>query len=248
MSLLSALTKKSRLNAAVKTVAEARKSDGGRQDQLYLKAYAEFQDVVSNDLVLAETLYNWGFALLQQARIKQGDAAIKLYQEASDKFKFCLIIDSTYLAAAIDGGVVFMELARIKAVGIHDLLYVQAREYFERAESIHKGNAVYNLACMHALTGDEDACLAALQNSVKYGSLPSEAEVLQDPDLDKVKDKAWFQEFIASLAKKEAVKPVPTPEAVETEVEVTSIAEVVEAAAPVAEIAESAATKAEERY
>ncbi len=246
MSLLNALTKKSRLNTAVKTVVEARKSSGGRQEQLFLKAYAEFQDVISNDLVLAEALYNWGFALLQHARGQEGEVAIKLYEDASDKFKFCLTIDPNYLGAAIDGGVVYMELARKKAVAIDDPLYEQAKTYFERAERIHQGHAVYNLACIFALTGEDEACLAALQDSVKYGSLPAEAEILQDPDLEKVRNKAWFQEFIASLAKKPEVVPeVATPAEPEPEAKVEPTSDAAVASAPEEDSAAEAEAKAE---
>jgi hypothetical protein len=50
------------------------------------------------------------------------------------------------------------------------------------------------------LTGNDDACLQALSDAVKHGCLPSEQDVLNDPDLDKVKAKGWFLDFIASLA------------------------------------------------
>jgi tetratricopeptide (TPR) repeat protein len=199
MSLLSSFTKNSRLQAAIKTVAQARKSEGGKADQLFLKAYAEFAEVIGGDLVLAQSLYNWGFALLQQAKTKSGEAAIKRYEEAVNKFSFCATVDPNFLGAAIDGGVALMELARIKAVAIDDSLYVSAKEHFERAESIHKGTAVYNLACIYALMENDDACQAALLDAVKHGNLPSEQEVLQDPDLDKVKTKSWFLDFIESL-------------------------------------------------
>ncbi len=199
MSLLSSFTKNARLQAAIKTVAQARNSEGGKADQLFLKAYAEFAEVIGGDLVLAQSLYNWGFALLQQAKTKSGEAAIKLYEEAVNKFSFCATVDPNFLGAAIDGGVALMELARIKAVAMDDLLYVSAKEHFERAERIHKGTAVYNLACIYALMENDDACLAALLDAVKHGNLPSEQEVLHDPDLDKVKTKGWFLDFIESL-------------------------------------------------
>ncbi|MEQ1637938.1 MAG: hypothetical protein ABL903_14735 [Methylococcales bacterium] len=208
MSLLSSLTKNSRLQAAIKTVAEARKSEGGKADQLFIKAYNAFAEVISGDLVLAQSLYNWGFGLLQQARTKSDEAAIKLYEEAIVKFAFCSTVDPNFLGAAIDGGVALMELARLKAVAIDDALYVSAKEHFERAEKIHKGSAVYNLACIHALMGNDEACLAALSSAVKHGSLPSEQEITNDPDLEKIKAKGWFLDFIASL---HAVLEKPEP-------------------------------------
>lgn len=209
MSLLSSFTKNSRLQAAIKTVKEARQTEGGRADQLFLKAYREFADVVAGDLVLAQSLYNWGFALLQQARTKADAVAIQLYEEAIAKFTFCATVDPNFLGAAIDGGVALMEFARMKQVQLDDPLYGAAKAHFERAEQIHKGSAVYNLACIYALMGQDDLCLVALSDAVKYGSLPSEQEVMHDPDLEKVKTKGWFLDFMASLqTAKVKVQPV----------------------------------------
>lgn len=208
MSLLSAFTKNSRLQSAIKTVKEARSSEGGKADQLFLKAYREFADVIAGDLVLAQSLYNWGFALLQQARTKPEAVAIKLYEDSISKFTFCATVDPNFLGAAIDGGVALMELARLKKVPINDTLYSAAKTHFEQAEKIHKGTAIYNLACIYALLGQDDQCLVALSDAVKYGSLPIEQEVLNDPDLESVKTKGWFLDFIASLP---VVKPKPKP-------------------------------------
>lgn len=240
MSLLSSFTKNSRLQTAINTVKEARKSEGGKADQLFLKAYREFADVVSGDSFLAQSLYNWGFALLQQARTQADLAAIKLYEEAIDKFTFCSIIEANFLGAAIDGGVALMELARIKKVPVDHALYRAAKEHFERAEKIHKGTAVYNLACIYALLGQDDQCLLALSEAVNNGSLPSEQEVLNDPDLDGVKAKGWFLDFIASLQTAKADKVELTPDAITD----APVAEKVVAMEPEAHQADNAAEEA----
>lgn len=221
MSLLSSFTKNSRLQTAINTVKEARKNEGSRADQLFLKAYREFADVVSGDSFLAQSLYNWGFALLQHARTQSDLAAIKLYEEAINKFTFCSIIEANFLGAAIDGGVALMELARLKKVTADHALYLAAKEHFERAEKIHKGHAVYNLACIYAILGQDDQCLQALLDAVNYGSLPSEQEILTDPDLDTVKEKGWFLDFIASLqtAKVDNAELTPTDATADTPVE-----------------------------
>jgi len=215
MSLLASFTKKSRLSAAVKQTAEARKSEGAKADQLFHKAYQDYAAVLSDNPVLAEALYNWGFALLHQAKTKSETEAMSLYQDAIVKFSFCLTIDPNYLGAAIDGGVACMDLARVGAVGPEDDLYVMAASYFEKANAIQAGSASYNLACVYAMQGDDEACLAALETSRAKGSLPNINDILNDPDLDNIKNQDWFTGFVDSLSKKpEAEAAVVEAEAV----------------------------------
>ncbi|MDO9046612.1 MAG: hypothetical protein Q7U66_02615 [Methylobacter sp.] len=202
MSFFESITKKSKLKAAIKQTAEARSSEGHTADQLFKKVYQDYAEVVANEPLVAEALYNWGFALLHQARTKSGEAAANLYQDAIAKFSFCLTVEPAYLGAAIDGGVAYMELARVKAVEPNDSLYGRAKSYFEKANAIQAGSASYNLACIYGLRDDKEACLTALEISKGKGSLPIAADILADPDLDGVKYQDWFVDFMESLNKK----------------------------------------------
>lgn len=208
MSFFESITKKSRLKTAIKQTTVARNSEGSMADQLFKKVYQDYAEVVSNEPVIAEALYNWGFALLHQARTKRGDEAARLYQDAIAKFSFCLTIEPAYLGAAIDGGVAYMELARVKAVGPSDGLYARAQNYFEKANAIQAGSASYNLACIYGLRGDKEACLNALEISKGKGSLPIAADILADPDMSGVIYQDWFVEFMDSLNK----QPEPVAE------------------------------------
>jgi hypothetical protein len=199
MSFFESITKKSRLKAAIKQTMEARSSDGNKADQLFKKVYQDYAEVVSNEPVIAEALYSWGFALLHQARTKSGDEAARLYQDAIAKFSFCLTIEPAYLGAAIDGGVAYMELARVNAVGPNDSLYGRAQNYFEKANAIQAGSASYNLACIYGLRSDKEACLTALEISKGKGSLPASADILADPDMVGVIYQDWFVAFMESL-------------------------------------------------
>lgn len=208
MSLLSSLKKRSLLDAAIKQVGQARKSDdAGKAEQLYKSAYQGFAHVIADNLMFSEALYHWGFALLHEARAQAQNpqAAIEIYEDAISKFSFCLLTAPSYLGAAIDGGVAFMELARISPDDSKPSLYGLAEDFFEKACRIQKGSAAYNLACICALRGDETACESFLQQAKEYGSLPDEANILQDADMDNVKQSAWFLTFI------EALKAEPEP-------------------------------------
>lgn len=205
MSILGSIKKRSTLDAAIKHVAQARKSDAGKAEQLYKSAYQGFASVIADNLMFSEALYNWGFALLHEARSKPKDEAIEIYEDAISKFSFCLLTSSNYLGAAIDGGVAFMELARISPDDGKSSLYGLAEDFFEKACRIQKGSAAYNLACINALRGDEEACQQYLQQAKEFGSLPDEANIMNDEDMDNVKQSAWFKEFI------EALKAQPEP-------------------------------------
>ena len=113
MSLFDSFKKRSTLDAAIKQVSLARKSEGGKAEQLYKGAYHGFAKVVVDNPVISEALYHWGFALLHEAATQPTDQAIETLEDAISKFSFCLLTSPNYLGAAVDGGVTFMELARI---------------------------------------------------------------------------------------------------------------------------------------
>lgn len=199
MSFLDSLTKKSRLDSYIKQTAKARKSEGVQADQMFKTVYQGYAEVVSGDPIRAEALYYWGHALLHQAKTKSGEEAVNLYQDARTKFAFCMTIDPNYLAAAIDGGVACMDLARLNDAKSDDPLYDMARREFEKANAIQAGAASYNLACIYALRGETDPCLEALETAKSKGSLPDADDIVNDPDMSGVKNKKWFQQFLQVL-------------------------------------------------
>lgn len=219
MSILESFTKKKKLTAAASQIAKARISEGKIADSLYKGAYQDYAEVLAGDALRSDALYHWGFALLHQAKTKTGDEAVKLYQNAIDKFSFCLLLNRDYLGAAINGGVAYMDLARLKAVDAQDELYELAKTHFEQANAIHAGSASYNLACIYGLRNESDACLHALENSKNRGSLPDAEDIINDPDMDIVKNQPWFIEFMATLSKKSEAVVV---EAAETVTETTA--------------------------
>jgi tetratricopeptide (TPR) repeat protein len=202
MSLIASFTKKSKLNATIKQTSQARKSEGSTADGLFKAAYQGYSEVLQDDPLRAEALYNWGFALLHQAKTKTDDEAVRLYQDAITKFSFCMLINPNYLGAAINGGVAYMDLARLKGVKSDDVLYELAKKQFEKANTIQSGTASYNLACIYGLRGEKDACIKALENARDKVTLPEANEILNDPDLFTVQGQKWFEEFMVSLDKK----------------------------------------------
>jgi hypothetical protein len=202
MSFLTSFTKRSKLNSTIAQTVQARKCSGSVADQLFNRSYQGYADVLLDDSLRADALYNWGFALLHQAKTKTGNEAAQLYSDAIAKFSFCMLINPHYLGAAINGGVAYMDLARLNGVNPDDELYDMAKKQFETANVIQAGTASYNLACIYSLRSDYYACLKALENSRDRGSLPETGEILNDPDLSNAKEQEWFVAFIASLEDK----------------------------------------------
>lgn len=217
MSLLASMQKKSKLETAIKQINQAIKEPNVNDVQLK-QIYQTFAEVVADDLMRAQALYNWGAALLYQGKTKTNQEAITLYKDAVTKFEFCLLMKPDYLAAANDSGVALMDLARLQNAVPDDVIYNQAKNQFELANSIQAGSGSYNLACIYSLQGNEEACLQALQEAKSKGSLPDEADILNDPDMAAVKELPWFAELITSLSQPPEA-PEETPEQMKARLE-----------------------------
>ena len=199
MSLFASFGKKSKLDAAVKKAAKARGTDSSTADQLYREIYQDYADVMTGDSLRAAALYHWGVALLHQAKGKTPPESINIFRNAIAKFSFCMTIDPSYLAAAIDAGVACMDLARARGVTITDELYEMAKRQFEKANSIQAGVAAYNLACIYGLRNENESCLEALKTAKEHGSLPDKEDIMNDPDMAQVVKQKWFKDFMEAI-------------------------------------------------
>ncbi len=188
------------LKKARKLSAAARLEDGEKADLLFQEAYKSFEAYSPSRAWYPDALHSWGLALLNQSSKKSGDSAIKILDEAIIKFNLCNAVKPNHLGASLDGGVALMAVAKIKCLDVDDALYVKAQESFLSAEEIQQGVASYNLACLYALQGNADACLASLKKAQDCALLPEEQDILNDSDLNNIKELSWFTNFIASLA------------------------------------------------
>src|SRR5262249_15345054 len=60
-------------------------------------------------------------------------------------------------------------------------------------------SVAYNLACLSALSGKEEESRKWLEFSRKHGVLPGLAELNADEDLNSLRNKPWFIEFLKGL-------------------------------------------------
>jgi len=199
MSIHSYLLSGSNFKKAQQLTLDARQEKGEKAEQLFHQALTRFAAVSESYSQYADALYYWGFALFHQAQTKSPNEKIKIFEAAISKFSSCQSISPNHLGAAVDGGVALLGLAKSKKVNLEDELYLKAKDSFELAETIQSGSASYNLACMYAIQNKGDACLKALNNAREYGLVPSEENIINDDDLQNIKNLPWFAEYIKSL-------------------------------------------------
>ena len=200
MGLFDLIGSKAKVKTANKKVLTARgKEDTTEAVKLFSEAIDIYSLIPSDSSAFKDALYNWGMALLYTARLKQGDEAKELYAEAGKKFSYCLVAKEDYLAAALDWGVALIELAALQDEMEKEASYALAKEKLTLADSIQKGVASYNFACLHAISGDFDACKEALELARDYKNLPDEEDIINDADMQVAKTQTWFNDFIASI-------------------------------------------------
>ncbi len=90
-------------------------------------------------------------------------------------------------------GSALLEQAKRKAGPEAERLFAECSEKLTKAESLASGSAAYNLACLTALQGSEQECREWLEKARRLGTLPSPEHLVNDTDLDSVRDREWFQ-------------------------------------------------------
>ncbi len=191
------------LKKARQLTDDARLENGEKADQLFQQAYSRFAAISPSYSNYADSLYYWGFSLLNQAQSQSSTAAINTFEQAIEKFSLCKAVAPDHLGAANDGGVALLALAKAKQVNLDDELYQKAEASFQSAENIQSGSASYNLACLYALHKDNDGCLKALNKAKDHGLIPDQQAMLDDEDLLNIKNQAWFTDYIHSLTEVE---------------------------------------------
>ena len=128
----------------------------------------ELNDTGANTL-LAGLYSDWGVALGNLAKTKEGKEAEDLYKEAFDKYKQAIKIKPDNHEALYNWGTALGNLAKTKEGKEAEDLYKKAFDKFQQA--IEYGASSYNLSCILALQGD-------LENALKYLELSlSKSEV-----------------------------------------------------------------------
>jgi hypothetical protein len=78
--------------------------------------------------------------------------------------------------------------------------YNEAKEVLDRVNRLDNGAGNYYLACIHALSNDEQACRQILE-STPLAKMPPRAMLANEPDLEHYADRQWFKLVVSKLTK-----------------------------------------------
>ncbi len=180
--------------------AHAKQKTGAEADHLFEQAYEKYQAALDTKPDKHEALNNWGAALSAHAKQKTGAEADHLFEQAYEKYQAALDIKPDYYEAINNWGTALIDQAKLKEEekAVKELLGL-AKEKSLQAEDIVPGVAAYNLACISALLGNESECRSWLVKSREQGKLPNIDHLNSDEDLDSVRGKKWFKDFLAGF-------------------------------------------------
>jgi len=178
---------------------QAKMKSGSERGQLLAEAVDKFEaalDIKPDDFA---TLSNCAAALVERARGKSGAEEDTLLDQAVEKCKAALDVKPNDSDCVNALAATLFAQARKKSGEQRQRLLAEAKEKLYVVESASPGSSAYNLACLGALAGEEAECREWLEKSQKAGALPSREHLANDPDLENVREKAWFGDFLEGI-------------------------------------------------
>ena len=140
-----------------------------------------------------EALRFRAFALWDRARRSPGPETSRLLSEAVLQVDEAERAGADSCTMAETRGVLLWAQARCAGDETSARLLQLAKEKFTQAESLKPRLCAYNLACVHALLGESEACKRWLEISREPGLLVSYDQMATEPDLQAVWACEWFR-------------------------------------------------------
>lgn len=142
------------------------------------------------------TYFTWGNALGYWARQKSAAEQDRLLSEAFDKYAEAVRINPDLYVAFNNWGNHLISWAQQKSDEERERLFEDAFLKFIQAEQIKPGFAAYNLACLCALRGNAVEALQWLVKSKEAGKLPNREHIVNDKDLESIREMEEFRRII----------------------------------------------------
>lgn len=162
-------------------------------------AEAHYAEAVRFKPDLHEAFNNWGACLFDWATRRPDGEAEDLFQQASEKYAEAVRIKPDKHQAFNGWSAALVEQAQRCEGAERQRLLDEAAEKCENANRLQPGFAAYNLACIAALRGEDTECERWLREAQEAGFLPDCDDLARDGDLHGLRDKPWYQDFLADI-------------------------------------------------
>ncbi len=140
-----------------------------------------------------------GSALADQAEMKSDLEAKSLYEQAYEKYARASAIEPSMSQVLFNWGTTLIDQAKTKSNVEAEELFDRAVEKLKKGNQIKSGDGSYNLACIASLRGQQEECRKWLADSKNHEQLPTKKHLEGDSDLNNMRDKQWFKDFLDSL-------------------------------------------------
>lgn len=159
----------------------------------------------------APMLAGYAHALTMAAERKKGAAAKEMIAQAGqyfEKLRASDDVDSTYLAAYLN---YLLVKNRVLQDDENQTSLLSEAELIRRRLREATGKPSYNGACLLALRGEYDSAIEELVACEKTQTLPNVSLLIDDPDLDGLRDDERFMRLLDRRRRENAAKPGASP-------------------------------------
>lgn len=158
-----------------------------------------FREAISINPDFMPAHHNLGNAFVRSAEFSPTPDKAAIYEQAFEHYRRAIELAPKNAVPYDSMAGAILKLLKAAPDTKKDELLAQASDFSQRANDLEPNSGAYNLACIAALTGKEDACQHWLTASKGAGEIPDKAHVKDDPDLAAMRDQPWFQKFVNEL-------------------------------------------------
>ena len=135
---------------------------------------------------------NWGNALKDLGKQTK---ELYLFTQSFEKYTQAIDLDSELAITYDNWG---SSLLVLWSINKDNALLDQVKTLLEKSLKLEPDNA-FNMACLMSIKGEDALCEEHLTTCLNAETLPDKLHLMQDTDLDNMRDKAWFKAFLDKL-------------------------------------------------
>lgn len=137
-----------------------------------------------------------GSTYLEKGNISPKEESVEYYKNALEYLNESLGYSEDSVETKNAMMITLLKLSYLTDKEKQKELQEEAERYGLEIETKYPGKGSYNLACVYSLLGKERKVIQWLENSVYFGVMPDCEHMRKDKDLESVRDKDWFKDFL----------------------------------------------------